>query len=264
MKDSESLDQWQDLLAGYVLGDLSPEDAIRVRQYLAEHPEQTAEIEKLQSAIALIALSLPEETPPADLKARILQSAEATPQASSAEPHPIRSSVRRRRRINPIWVIAGGVAACAIATLATMNYQLRQEVAQLKQQQQLLVAREAELSRYQDTVALLRQPNNRLFKLAGTGTMTTASGSFVLTPSRQSAILVLQNLPPLPENRRYQLWAVVHDQKMPCPKFLPDAEGRVFLKLPAEQLMETSKVVITVEPMEETPQPTGEMVLSGV
>ncbi len=260
-----SPDQWEELLAGYVLGDLSSEDAIRVHQYLEEHPEKMAEIQQLQAAIALTALALPEASPPDSLKTRLLQSAQNTPQTFVTP-----QTAPRSRRWQRQWIVAGGIAASLIAALSIMNSSLsrqlaiaQQEVRQLKAEQQRIAAMEQDMKQYQEAIALLHQPNNRLMALNSMGKSVSTSGSLVIVPSRNTAVLTLQNLPTLPPIQRYQLWAVKDGKKMPCPQFMPNSQGEVFVKLPADVLIETSEVVITIEPAGEMQHPTGEMVLSG-
>jgi anti-sigma-K factor RskA len=85
----------------------------------------------------------------------------------------------------------------------------------------------------------------------------------VIIPTQNTAVLTLQNLPVLPPTQMYQLWAVKDDKKTPCPQFMPNDRGEVFIKLPADALIGVSKAVVTIEPAGEMPHPTGEMVLSG-
>ena len=67
---------WETLLTGYVLGDLSPEEAAVVKQYLETYPQLTAEVESLQATLALFPLSLPKTKPSENLREQILQAAE--------------------------------------------------------------------------------------------------------------------------------------------------------------------------------------------
>jgi hypothetical protein len=49
---------------------------------------------------------------------------------------------------------------------------------------QQVVAIQAELSRYREAIALLRQPSNRLLSLQGTQVIPAASGSLVVPAPR--------------------------------------------------------------------------------
>ncbi|MCU0527645.1 MAG: hypothetical protein MUF72_22835, partial [Elainella sp. Prado103] len=68
-------DNWQDLIAGYALGDLSLEEAEDLQQTLIDHPELTSEIDRLQEVLALMPYALPEHEPPDRLREAILSSA---------------------------------------------------------------------------------------------------------------------------------------------------------------------------------------------
>lgn len=90
-----------------------------------------------------------------------------------------------------------------------------------------------------------------------------SSGSLVIAPQGQAAVLTLQNVSLPPPGKVYRLWASMGDRKISCAEFKPNAEGKVFLQLPLDQWAETSAVVVAVEPLRETPEPTGEMVMQG-
>ena len=64
-----------ELLAGYVLGDLSATEIAIVEAYLATHPNQQAEVAKLMLPLDLLSLTLPADNPPASLRSQILQQA---------------------------------------------------------------------------------------------------------------------------------------------------------------------------------------------
>lgn len=244
MAHLEQPEQWESLLAGYVLGDLSPEEVVRVKQYLATAPELADEVNRLQATLALLPLSLPPTKPPQSLRQHLLQAA----QSASAKPAPI---AQRKLRVG-IGVI-GSAAAFLVAGLGWSNYRLHQQLADVQ----------AELSRYQEAIALLRQPNNRLLTLKGTSPTLSSSGSLVIAPQKQAAVLTLQNLASLPPGKVYRLWAFVDNRKVDCAEFKPNSKGKVFLQLPLDNWAGATSVVVTIEPSQETPDPTGEMVMTG-
>lgn len=67
----------QEITAGYVLGDLTSEEAAQFHQLLAQHPELREEVEALQEALAMMPYALPEEKPQSELRSRILQATQA-------------------------------------------------------------------------------------------------------------------------------------------------------------------------------------------
>ena len=176
------------------------------------------------------------------------------------------------------WLgLAGSAVAVFVATLGWYNYQLqqrlaitqvklshsRQEISLSKLQGELEKAQD-KLSRYQQDVDLLKQPNNGLLTLKGIVSKVPASGSLVIAPNSQVAMLTLQNLPPIAEDKVYRLWAFVDGKKVKCAKFAPDSQGRVMQEIPLREWGSTTEVFVTIEPKQGLSLPTGETVIKGI
>jgi len=249
MVDFQYSEELNERLASYVLGDLTPEEVASVNQLLESHPELATEVSRLQKTLALLPLSLPETSPPAMLGSQILQAARDSDTSSTA-----RVSNRLRPRPNAWLGVAGSIAASVIVGLGLYGYRLHQEV----------IAARAELSRYEEAIALLRQPSNRLVSLKGTNAIPQAFGSMVVVPSSEVAVLTLQNLAPLPKGQIYRLWEAADGKKIYCGEFKPDSQGKVFVELPLDNFMfGNSSILVTIEPSQKTPQPIGETVMTG-
>jgi anti-sigma-K factor RskA len=245
-RDSEEI---KELLASYVLGDLTTEEVASVNQLLDSHPELKAEVSRLQKTLALFPLGLPETELPPTLGSRILRTASGVGASSTAS-----SSNRIGRRLTAWRGVIGSVAASIVVGLGFYSYHLHQQV----------VATQAELARYQETIALLPQPRNRLLSLKGTEATPAASGSLVVVPQTQQIVLTLQNLTPLPQGKIYRLWGVADGQKIYCGEFNPDSQGRVLINLPLDANMsDSASVIVTVEPSQRLSYPTGETVMTG-
>ncbi len=274
MERLELPQDWESLLAGYVLGDLTPEDVVKVNQYLQLYPELADEVNSLQATLALFPLSLPKSSPSANLRSQILQAAENQLVKGVERDKQIR--LQPRRITKPWFWLMGGMAAAFIASLGLYNYQLQKQLAiaqsdlssyrqkiSLSELQTELTHTQNQLSRYQKAVAILKQPNNRLLALKGITANVPASGSLVIAPNSQAAVLTLQNLPPIAEDKVYRLWAFVNQQKVKCAKFTPDAEGKVMLQIPLKEWGSTTQVFVTIEPKEGLSLPTGKTVMTG-
>lgn len=133
------------------------------------------------------------------------------------------------------------------------NYCLQAELSKTQQ----------ELSRYQEALSVLKQPNNRLLAIKSITPDISSSGSLVIAPNSEAAILSLKNLPNLPENKVYRLWAFVDGKKIKCAKFNPDDRGKVLLKIPLQKWGSTTEVFITIEPKQGFELPVGETVMKG-
>ena len=67
----------KELMAGYVLGNLSSEEAEELRRVLKENPELATEVRRLQEVLEVMPYALPDIAPPPHLYSAILEAASA-------------------------------------------------------------------------------------------------------------------------------------------------------------------------------------------
>ncbi|WP_310415271.1 anti-sigma factor [Chamaesiphon sp. OTE_8_metabat_110] len=246
-----------ELLAGYVLGDLTPAEIDRVEAYLHENPERQAEIASLMLPLDLLPLTLPIAEPPDSLRAQILQAAAP----DSLAIMPITQPPQKSRQ----WwkPIADGLELALIAYFGWYNYRLSQELATVKQDLQIaqIASRKPALGNDRSILSLLQQPNNRLISLKNLPGQTGA-GSLVVVPKKSVAVLILQQVQPLPPGQVYRTWAIVGEEEMSCADFLPDKDGKVLVKIPLDRLKKATKVTITIEQKDAT-EAEGEIAIEG-
>ncbi|MDJ0702114.1 MAG: hypothetical protein QNJ46_02440 [Leptolyngbyaceae cyanobacterium MO_188.B28] len=137
---------FSELAAGYVLGDLTPEEAEIFQQRLTNHPELTAEVTRLQETLGLMAYGLPETSPPFKLRSSILKTAAANLEVSSSPQGSNQSSRFPSFRLFTPWIASGAVALLAI-TLGLENHRLRQQSQTLQ----------AQVTQQGETIARLQQ-----------------------------------------------------------------------------------------------------------
>jgi hypothetical protein len=260
MSDTEpqSLPEFSpELLAGYVLGDLTPAEITIVEAYLVAHPEQQSEVASLMLPLDLLSLTLPADNPPASLRSQILQNAAAEKHVTSqfTESSPVKSAQTWKS-------ILVGLGLLLIAGLGWNNYRLSHELATVKQDLKVAkVAQKQKASEYQSVVSLLPQPNNRYFSLKnmqGKGGV----GSLVIVPNKSIALLALQKVEPLPPGQVYRVWAIIGDEEVDCAHFIPDGSGKVLMRIPVKAWEKASKITITIEQKEAT-EPEGEIAIEG-
>ncbi|MEG3439010.1 anti-sigma factor [Pannus brasiliensis CCIBt3594] len=258
MQPSDSLDE---LLAGYVLGDLTSEEAVRVRELLENDPEIAEEVRRLQITLALLPLSLPPVPVPAGARDRLLE----VQQREIAEKS---RYTRPNYRFRPRIVLLVGAMTALLAGLLWENSRLDRALTasnsrlERLERENFRLASE-EMSHYRETIDLLRQPDNRFLSLRGIEPVSNASGSLVLVPRKDTAVLVLQDVRPLPAGKVYRMWAFVNGRKVSCSQFTPNERGEVFLNLPLDRWGAATRVVVTIEPEREIPHPVGEMAIAG-
>jgi Anti-sigma-K factor rskA len=229
-----------DLAAGYILDDLSPEEAASLDQALAETPALHGEIAAFGEAFALIPYDLPLQSPSAGLKAKILSAARQSIAPSQATPGSNVVQIGSRRRTWQRWIpaISTGIAAVAVATIGLNQVQLSRQSQQTIALQQQLDATNAELGRLrrdlqasQSTIAILTRPGTQTYALAGktanpkNGQLATAQ--LVAKPGERTVTLVAHALPKLPSHQVYRLWAATATAAKPlyCGQFRQDDSG---------------------------------------
>jgi len=256
--------EWEELLAGYVLGDLTTEEVTEMQQLIIDHPEIIQEIDRLQETLALLPLSLNAAHPSPNLRDRIAAAAipvaENVTNADPLDPlaNPLVSETKPAPRRRNLWKLLGiglgSISAIAIVGLGFDNYQMRQQIA----------TNQIELQKYKQAIALLQASDNRMISLKGMGAIPAATGSVMIAPMEKTAMINIQNLMPIPQENSYRLWAIVDGKKIDCAQFRPDAQGKVFLKVPlGSALKQSNTLIITIEPNKDMPEPTGEMVMKG-
>jgi hypothetical protein len=245
-----------ELLAGYVLGDLTSSELEIVEAYLAAHPEAQTELASLMLPLDLLPLTLPANTPPASLRQQILQVAAMELQAISSPFPELKSDFRQMWRS---MVVGLGLL---LAGLGWQNYRLSQELATVKQDLQTVkLAQQVASQEDRSLVSLLQQPNNQFVPLKNMSGKTGA-GSLIVVPRKSVAILMLQKIEPLPPGQVYRTWAIMGDEEMSCADFLPDKEGKVFIQIPLDRLKKAKKVMVTIE-QKDAKEAAGEITIEG-
>lgn len=226
------------LLAGHALGDLDAEEREELADLLRQRPELRTRLEEFSTTLELLPLALPAtEAPPARLRQRLLE------RSSAASPNQGVSRIRAGS-----WLIPALMGA-ALLVLGVQLQQTRQQVAQLQQ-------------RLQPIEPNLRAVNRRL-PLRAMDSGGRIAGEVLVTGNPSHNLLVLDDLPPLPPDKTYRLWAKVNGREVGCVPFVPDNDGHVAMPIPTSPTSQASSVSVSVETVPDGQKPRGPMVLSG-
>lgn len=238
--DDKSFD---DLKDAYVLGALPNDERATVEAYLALHPERQAEIDELAGVTGLLALAPPEFEPSADLRRRVMDAVEA----ESARPR------AARRRPTASWLdrfaglrnVALGAAAVLVVGLLSWNVLLQEDVRDLRGQ--------VEEARTADQAQETRE-----IELGGAWAEQGARAE-VTALKDDRAILVVEDMPSMPEGQTGQVW-VINDEK-PEPSGLLEPSGNMAATAITTPLNDADAIAVTVEPAGGSDKPTSDPVL---
>ncbi|YAF94717.1 MAG: anti-sigma factor domain-containing protein [Nodularia sp. CChRGM 3473] len=245
----------KNLAAGFVVDDLTPEEAQEFQLLLDEHPELIAEIDDLQEVLRQVLDGFTEVEAPAHLLPKILEQAEnSTTQATVVK----RSPLRWRR-------IAGSIAALFVVLLGVDYYRLRQNLNIVTAEKQRL---RQDFAQAQAVKSLLQNSQTRLFTFQSVSSTNNSSGSIVINPEQQKAVMVFQNLPAPPPGHVYFLWTIVKNEKLPCGEVKPYSWGTAAFELPFTPQMyrefshpQFSGLIVTLETDANVSRPTGTVVM---
>ncbi len=235
--------EWfEDLKDAYVLGALPEEERLEFERYLETHPDLQAEVEELGAVAGLLALSPREQEPPPELRRRIM----GTVEAEAVHPRDGRRSwPARLREVVGVRDLALAAAAMLVIGLSFWSMLLQGEVRDLQGRVQ----------------SLQSQPEGpQMIVLGGTGTEQGARAQLVTLEGDQ-AVLVAENMPPVPEGKTYQIWVIRGDTPQPSGLFEPKGDSiAAVVEKPVEG---ADAVAVTVEPEGGSKAPTTEPMLVG-
>lgn len=277
-----------DLLAGYALENLSPEEAAQLQKSLKTHPELAAQAAKeasdFQLALSLLPYDLPAVEPPTGLKQKILTAAQRT---EAADNNVIRqNNIRQKnKRRWPTWMMATStsIAAVAIAAFGMTQHQLRQQTQQNLAMRQQLEATNTALTNLrrqfqssQEVTAFLGEflgeSDTQVRALVGvepTDTTDTADlnipkARLLAQAGNQNIVLLTQDLPRLPPEQIYRLWSVSEGAATPtyCGEFRQNESGTARWRVPAVSCTQAdSQLLITLDAPEDPITSAGPLVL---
>jgi anti-sigma-K factor RskA len=236
--------RFEELKDAYVLGALPEEERREFEEYLAEHPERQAEVDELGAVAGLLALSPQEHEPSSELRSRIMDAvgAEAVPPRAAGR----RSWLTQVRELLGVRNLALGAAALLVIGLFSWSMLLRGEVQDLQGRVQSLQSQPQQ------------SQGPQMIKLGGTGTEQGARAELV-TLEGDRAVLVAEDMPPVPEEKTYQIWVIEDDVPKPSGLFEPKKEWvAVVVENPLDG---ADAVAVSVEPEGGSLEPTTDPML---
>jgi hypothetical protein len=271
---TQTLTEFEQLqAAGYVLGDLDPEELRQFEAQLSQSSALQAEVKALQASLRVLPLAQPLLTPPPVLRDRVLAASGLADNVGAENlttedlipgtiPQPKPASYPTSRSGFNWPKLIAIVTSLAAIVIGFDNFRLRQDLQMAQQPQPTQPNSEAVA-----VSSLMQRPNSRLVALRGTN--TDAAGTLMFTPGKwQEVVVSLGNLPPLPPDQVYRMWLTLKNgQVLPCGEFKTTPQGTVFIRINPPKTPPTgvkaTGVFVTVDAANAPLAPTGQPVMTG-
>ncbi len=247
-------DELEELIPAYVLGALSADERARVEKHLPG----CANLLELAAAYGRVADLLPHAAKPAEpraeLKDRVLAATMSKKRQAFVWPSFLTGFLR-----SPAFAV---MIMLLILALGVWNITLQNQMAQEKAFEQRVLT---DLSRQRDFLNVIAYSDDKPKRLQGTEVASRAAGRLYSAPSENTFALILNDLPPLPPDKVYQIWLIdAEGKRVSGGTFRVDERGRGWFWGRAADLLNQYRAVgITIEPLGGSPQPTGVRVAAG-
>jgi anti-sigma-K factor RskA len=232
-----------ELLPAYALGALDRNEARLVEAHLAHCAGCQAELGQIEAITNDLPLALAEASPPDSLRHQLMTRIEPREKAVEAPPPPsfweeITAVFRRHKAI--AYTQAALIALVLLLLASTL----------LRWQQVNELSSAPEPGRLQ------------AIRLSSTGIMAAAEGVLTVSGDGLSGAIILDQVPQLAEDQRYQLWLVKDGQRTSAALLEVDELGYGGGRVRApESLFNYSLAEVTIEPAAGSEQPTTAVIL---
>jgi anti-sigma-K factor RskA len=257
---------WMEHASAYALDALEEPERRAFEAELARSPELQSEVDALREVASLLALAAPVARPRGDLRSNVLESAQAVRPIATARPRAAdraTAPAERRTPFRAASVVPWFALAASIAGVFVMRGRYLDERETSAVLVQATDSMRRQLASRDSIIATLLAPEVETVKLSATGRPPTGR----LYWNRQSSEVVFAafSLPPAPQGRTYQLWAIASATSTPVSlgtfNTTADGVGRLAVKLPEGTRIAIGAV--TEEPAGGSPQPTTQPFLVG-
>ena len=240
------------ILELYVLDELPPTERREVAHNLAEYPTIKKEILAIENALYLYSLQRAVPPPPS-LEASILEKIDNLPPDGGTPPPPTGT-----RWLTP------ALSALLIGALAWggwmffQNNEQEQELTELNEklevQEQECATIESDNKILEEQMRFIRTASNKVIRMKGTDKAPQALATVYWNPDAQKTYLDVNSMPTPPNDKQYQLWAIVDGTPVDMGVFEIDLNASTLQEVPFVEGAQA--FAVTLEPKGGSVAPT--------
>jgi anti-sigma-K factor RskA len=239
------------IIESYVLGLASPEERAEFERLCKQHPELVDARDRFELALEqqLLQKSV---SPAGDVKEKVMDAIRQQPSVNQTKIITMESTHSTRSSSSARWIAAASIILLLGA--AFFAYKYYSESKELKTSNEELQARAKSSDSLQNLLndiaeeqRIMKDPNVAVVNMVGTTQAPASSASIYWDSTSSSVYLVVKNMPTLPSDKQYQLWALLDNKPKSLGLF--DIKGsdnkKIFLKM--ENVQKADAFAITIE-----------------
>lgn len=247
------------VVESYVLGLLTAQERFEFEQYCEAYPELKAARNTFEIAIEKQAIENAVR-PPAHVKEKILAAIRQKPTSNTAKIIGMEQTTTRRTS-GVGWLAAASVILFLVAgyfayTYYNQNKELKSSNTELEAK---IIRTDSIMNKMLDEQKAINDPNVMVVNMVGTQKASPGSASIYWDSTSANVYLVVKNMPKLPTDKQYQLWALIDGKPVDLGLF-DQPQPNVILKMKNTQ--KADAFAITIESRGNTGGPNLEQLQS--
>jgi anti-sigma-K factor RskA len=234
------------IIESYVLGLASQEERAEFEQLCFQYPELAEARNNFELAIEQKARQ-GKITPPLGMKDKIWSAVQQSPSPNTPKIMTMESTSTRRSS-GLRWVAAASIILLFLT--GYLAYDLYNKNKELKSSNKDL---KAQIDQMAEGQKLMHDPNTTVVNLVGLKG-SPSSANIYWDSTSPNVYLIIKNMPLLPTNKQYQLWALIDNKPVDLGLFDAPTDNKVILKM--KNIQKADAFAITVENRGNTGGPT--------
>jgi anti-sigma-K factor RskA len=252
------------IIESYVMGLANESEKAEFEQYCTQSPELVEARRKFEDKLEAYA-SRNAVPPPPEVKMKVLEAVGKDPRAASSSIPPkninmenAKTSARDPNKGTGTMKFMAAAALVLFAGMSYLYYQTRQENKDLsgandRLRESLDTTRNILNKIVEEQKQVVSNPNTTVVNMVGTQVSPKSSANVYWDSASSSVYLVVKNMPKLPSDQQYQLWALIDNKPKDLGVF--DAtDDKIILKMKNTQ--KAQAFAITIEKKGGSPSPT--------
>jgi len=248
------------IIEAYVLGLASPSERAEFEQLCTQYPELVAARREFEEGLEKHA-SEQAMQPPVGVKGKVLEAITGATQGASepvsSNPPKIIPMGNEKRGSSGLLRFVAAASVILLVVLAWLTYQSYKQNKDLESRNvalnEKLSSTQKTLDAIVDETSIVKNPNTTVVNMVGTKVAPKSSANVYWDSTTSNVYLVVKNMPQLPSDRQYQLWALIDGKPTDLGVF-DSKNDKVILKM--KDTKKAQAFAITIEKAGGNPTPT--------